>query len=221
MGIGNWIKMTRLNSIHPIKAVVFDMDGTLCLPQPWMFPAMREAIGLHDKSVDILAYIDDMSTEEAKLEANRQLEEVEDRAMKQMEPQPGLVELLRFLTLNNMSKNICTRNVIKPVQYLISNFVPKEYSNFEYIVTRDFRPAKPNPDPLLHIAKQLKVHPNEIMMVGDSFDDMRSGRSAGCVTMLLNNHVNKYLLQDHQDLIDNSVDSLADIIGIITSANEN
>lgn len=209
--------MTRLNRLIPqnIKAIIFDMDGTLCLPQPWMFPAMRQAIGLHDKSIDILQFIEDLPTLEEKLLAEKRIHDVEVKAMEEMKPQPGLVELMKYLTLNNYSKNICTRNILPPVNNLIKKFLPTEWSNFDYILTRDFRPTKPNPDPLLHIAKLLNLEPQQLIMVGDSFDDMKSGHSAGCFTILLKNHVNGHLLSEHKELIDVTVDYLNEIIPLL------
>lgn len=95
-----------------IKGIVFDMDGTLCLPQTWMFAEMRSEIGLHDRSIDILKFIGDMSPDDQAL-ANAKIAGVERKAMEQMvshinqyqastgtnnvsqEPQPGLGELMK------------------------------------------------------------------------------------------------------------------------------
>ncbi|CAE6524572.1 ANM_HP_G0079310.mRNA.1.CDS.1 [Saccharomyces cerevisiae] len=213
-------KLQGLQGSKHIKAVVFDMDGTLCLPQPWMFPAMRNAIGLEDKSIDILHFIDTLPTEKEKKEAHDRIELVEAKAMKETQPQPGLVDIMRYLTKNGISKNICTRNVGAPVETFVKRFIPSELSRFDYIVTREFRPTKPQPDPLLHIASKLNIRPLEMIMVGDSFDDMKSGRSAGCFTVLLKNHVNGHLLLEHKELVDVSVEDLSEIIELIQNMNK-
>ncbi|KAK5782370.1 putative haloacid dehalogenase-like hydrolase PWA37_005374 [Arxiozyma heterogenica] len=211
--------MTRLDRYigfsKQIKGVIFDMDGTLCLPQPWMFPEMRSVIGLNNKEKDILEFIEELPTTEDKKWAKEKIHEVEIKAMEEMRPQPGLIELMRFLTLNNFSKNICTRNVITPVNYLINKYIPQEWSKFDHILTREFRPTKPYPEPLLHISKLLETEPGQLIMVGDSFDDMKSGHSAGCITILLKNHVNGYLLNEHRNLIDFTVNTLDEIIPLL------
>lgn len=211
--------MTKLDKYiglpRQIKGVIFDMDGTLCLPQPWMFPEMRKAIGLNNKEKDILEFIEELPTTEDKKWAEAKIHEVETKAMREMKPQPGLIDLMKFLTLNNFSKNICTRNVITPVKYLINKYIPQEWSQFDNILTREFRPTKPYPEPLLHISNLLDTEPHQLIMVGDSFDDMQSGRSAGCITILLKNHVNGYLLNEHRNLIDFAVDSLDEIIPLL------
>lgn len=198
-----------------VKGVIFDMDGTLCLPQPWMFPEMRKAIGLNNKDKDILEFIEELPTVEDKKWAEGKIHEVETKAMEEMKPQPGLIELMKFLTLNNFSKNICTRNVVTPVNYLINKYIPQEWSQFDHILTREFRPTKPYPDPILYISNLLQIEPHQLVMVGDSYDDMKSGSSAGCVTVLLKNNINEYLLKEHKNLVDFTVDTLDEIIPLL------
>jgi hypothetical protein len=38
-------------------------------------------------------------------------------------------------------------------------------------LSREFRPYKPDPGPLLHICSAWEVLPNEVMMIGDSLKD--------------------------------------------------
>ena len=42
---------------------------------------------------------------------------------------------------------------------------------FSPALSREFRPYKPDPAPLLHICSTWDVQPNEVMMVGDSLKD--------------------------------------------------
>jgi phosphoglycolate phosphatase-like HAD superfamily hydrolase len=66
-------------------------------------------------------------------------------------PQPGLKKLMSYLDSRGIRKGICTRNFDAPVQHLLSTFVAD--SVFHPIVTRDFRPPKPDPAGILHIAR--------------------------------------------------------------------
>ncbi|KAK2972476.1 hypothetical protein RJ640_013389 [Escallonia rubra] len=53
-------------------------------------------------------------------------------------------------------------------------------------LSREFRPYKPDPAPLLHICTAWEVQPNEVMMIGDSLkDDVACGKRAGAFTCLL------------------------------------
>ena len=45
---------------------------------------------------------------------------------------------------------------------------------FSPALSREFRPYKPHPAPLLHICDTWDAHPTEVMMIGDSLrDDVR------------------------------------------------
>jgi len=72
-------------------------------------------------------------------------------AMSLQSPQPGLLPLMQYLTSKNLPKGICTRNFDTPVSHLLSKFLEGEV--FGPIVTRDFRPPKPDPAGILHIVK--------------------------------------------------------------------
>ncbi len=47
----------------------------------------------------------------------------------------------------------------------------------------DVPTIKPSPEPLLYVAKQLGLAPNELVMVGDGPQDVEAGRRAGCRTI--------------------------------------
>lgn len=53
------------------------------------------------------------------------------------------------------------------------------------IVTRTFKPPKPHPAGIHHIADTWGMSTGEMIMVGDSIDDMMAGRKAGTKTVLL------------------------------------
>ncbi|KAF3278096.1 hypothetical protein TWF132_001279 [Orbilia oligospora] len=186
-----------------LQAVVFDVDGTLCLPQSWMFAEMRRQLGI-TKGADILDHVlglPDTVPEGGGLVGGKSEQEVgfekiravEREAMGQMQPQEGLVELMDYLDRRGVRKAICTRNFDAPVEYLITNFITGH--TFFPIVTRDFKPPKPSPAGILHIAKELGLEggASGVIMVGDSLDDMAAGRKAGGLTVLLENNENKEL----------------------------
>ena len=52
---------------------------------------------------------------------------------------------------------------------------------FTAVVCGDTLPQKkPDPAPLFHACRQLKVAPGEMLMIGDSLNDAQAARSAGC-----------------------------------------
>jgi phosphoglycolate phosphatase-like HAD superfamily hydrolase len=133
--------------------------------------------------------------------------------MKSQQPQAGLVELMDYLDSRGIQKGICTRNFNAPVEHLLNTFLPS--SKFHPVVTREFRPPKPDPAGIRHIAKQW-LHEDgggSLIMVGDSIDDMTAGFRAGAATVLLVNEANKHLAKhEHTDLVVKQLDELIDIL---------
>ncbi|BFZ54406.1 hypothetical protein PYCC9005_001441 [Savitreella phatthalungensis] len=76
--------------------LIFDMDGTLTLPQNYMFKRMRDALGI-DKSQDILGHIKSIQDTTKQQAAHQKIEQIERDAMKDMKIQPGLETLMSFL----------------------------------------------------------------------------------------------------------------------------
>ncbi|KAK3941239.1 HAD-like domain-containing protein [Diplogelasinospora grovesii] len=133
-----------------LEGIVFDVDGTLCEPQTYMFSEMRSALGIA-KSQDILEHVYSLPTLEAQDSAMELIRSIESTAMAEQVAQPGLVQLMSYLDARNIRKGICTRNFDAPVNNLLTKFLTG--SIFHPIVTRDFRPPKPDPAGILHIAR--------------------------------------------------------------------
>jgi HAD superfamily hydrolase (TIGR01509 family) len=98
-------------------------------------------------------------------------------------PQPGLAPLMQYLDARGTPKGICTRNFDAPVVHLLTKFLPG--SRFEPVITREFEPPKPHPAGVLECARRWEVQGADVVMVGDSSDDMVAGRRAGAMTVLL------------------------------------
>lgn len=132
-----------------------------------MFAEMRAAVSIPPGS-DILDHIYSLpaSDQEAALEAIR---DVERKAMESQIAQPGLKDLMKYLEDQHVMKGICTRNFDKPVEHLLKKFLPEIV--FGPIVTRDFRPPKPDPAGILHIAQSwgLEDEGKSLIMVSSFF----------------------------------------------------
>ncbi|KAL2758661.1 hypothetical protein ACRALDRAFT_2033363 [Sodiomyces alcalophilus JCM 7366] len=119
-------------------------------PQTYMFSQMRAALSIA-KSVDILEHVYSLPTPQAQEEAMAAIRAIEREAMAAQVAQPGLVEVMSYLDSRGVRKGICTRNFNTPVAHLLNKFLPD--THFSPIVTRDFRPPKPHPAGILHIAR--------------------------------------------------------------------
>lgn len=183
-----------------------------------MFEQMRSALGI-SKTTDILDYCYSLSDGD-KEDALHKIREIERSAMIAQVPQPGLAALMEYLEGKKVPKAICTRNFDAPVNHLLEKFLPNV--TFTPVITRDFKPPKPHPAGILHIAKSWGFVRNEfgkeiidtsgMIMVGygilyysflvladfitsrDSLDDLTAGYRAGAATVLLVNDLNIHLI---------------------------
>lgn len=92
------------------------------------------------------------------------------------------------------------------------------HDDFETIVAGDTLPKKkPDPLPLLHIAKAFGIDPSASLMVGDSQSDVKAARAAGFQIVCLS-----YGYNHGEDIRnykpDAVIDSMAEIQGILENA---
>ncbi|KAE8076145.1 hypothetical protein FH972_014810 [Carpinus fangiana] len=173
-----------------LRGVVFDMDGTLTVPAI-DFAAMYKAVLGDDEfrrikaenpcGIDILHHIENWNPDK-QLKAYETIADYERQGLDRLQIMPGAAELCGFLDSKKMRRGLITRNVKASVDLFHQRFGMK----FQPALSREFRPYKPDPAPLLHICSAWEVLPNEVMMVGDSLkDDVVCGKRAGAFTCLL------------------------------------
>lgn len=173
-----------------LRGVVFDMDGTLTVPVI-DFPAMYKAVLGEDaylaikrqnpSGIDILHHIENWSPDKQR-KAYEIIADFEKQGLDRLQIMPGASQLCDFLESRNIRRGLITRNVKAAVDLFHERFG----MTFSPALSREFRPYKPDPAPLLHICSTWEVQPHEVMMIGDSLkDDVACGKRAGAFTCLL------------------------------------
>ncbi|KAK3114882.1 hypothetical protein LTR53_006340 [Teratosphaeriaceae sp. CCFEE 6253] len=185
---------------------------------------MRDAVGIPKES-DILDHIHSLSSSEQE-EAFSKIQAIEREAMAKQAPQPGLLTLMEYLDKHRILKGICTRNFDAPVAHLLANHLPGHIDAFTPIITRDFKPPKPSPAGILHVAHAWGITPSAevpqtppeerllpLVMVGDSIDDIAAGYEAGAFTVLLRSEGKEELEQDERtDVVISRLDDLIELL---------
>jgi len=114
-----------------------------------------------------------------------------------------------------------------PVSHLLANHLPGHINAFSPIVTRGFRPPKPSPAGILHIAHAWGITDSAavpdsaglerqlpLIMVGDSIDDIIAGHDAGALTVLLRSPGKEDLETDERtDVVVSRLDELIGLLG--------
>ena len=158
--------------------VVFDLDGTIT-KNNLDFGAIRRAIGM-DSPEPILEYMEKVSPDE-KARIDGILDAHERHAAETAELNDGVEETLAFIAEKGLKTALLTRNSRESARVVMERY----RLQFDVVVAREDAEPKPSPQPVLFIAEQLGLSPDELLMVGDYKFDIMSGQAAGSKTALL------------------------------------
>jgi HAD superfamily hydrolase (TIGR01509 family) len=189
-----------------IKAVLFDLDGTIT--QPFFdFDAIRQEMGFAPDAGPILELMEEM-TPQQRADAERILQYHEEKAVAEAKLNPGAKETLNALREKGISIGILTRNRIVNVQAVADKFGLK----FDAAVGRNEGPVKPDSFGVLYLCKQFGIKPQEALVVGDYLFDLLCAKAAGAVSVLLKNHRSAEEFSHHADFV---IENVAEILKII------
>jgi len=177
-----------------VRAVLFDLDGTLLDTAPDMIGALNRlrderglaplALGVlrgqvsHGASALVRRGIGPSSDAEFASLRARFLELYGERLAERTVPFPGALELLDALESRGLPWGIVTNKPQGLTEPLLEALGLGRRAGI--VVCGDTLPQrKPNPLPLLHAARQLARLPAECVYVGDAERDMQAARAAG------------------------------------------
>jgi HAD superfamily hydrolase (TIGR01509 family) len=166
----------------PIRAVIFDLDGTITAPY-FDFDAIREEIGLPKDGGPILEAMETMTAQERR-RAEGILNDHEDKALAASRLNPGAKETLLALRNRGIHVGVLTRNRKRNAQAIAE----KHDLHFEAVVGREDGPVKPDAFGVRHLCRQFDVRPTETLLVGDYLFDLQCARAAGAIPVLIANH---------------------------------
>ncbi len=183
-----------------LKALVFDMDGTiteLALPLEAMRSDTKEYYIAKGLPAEILEPADGISSSTAKArdyflsngyslddwivmerEVDIILDKHEGSAAESAEPLPGALEVVKKINALGFLTAILTNNGRSSVDKIMTQIPLAEH--FQIIQTRHESPQpKPHPDGLLKILGELGVGPEEAVYIGDALIDGTAADRAG------------------------------------------
>lgn len=189
-----------------IKAVIFDLDGTIT--EPYLdFDKIRVEMGLAPDAGPLLEEMENMSPSERK-NAEEILFVHEQAAIEHSALNKGAAETLEMLTKMKIPFGILTRNT-----RLNASAVAKKHNlKFDAVVDRSDGPVKPHPYGVQKLCRHFNVTPGETIVVGDYLFDLQCAKAAGAVAVLMKNSEKS---QQFASFADFTIDSLTEIIDII------
>lgn len=214
-----------------IKAVIFDIDGTLLDTVSFIESSFRHTFAKHG--------LGELSAEQLDSVSGRGLLDCY-KALVELDSYENLLETHRDFQLDNIE--LCTtfpevRQMLNEIElkYKVAAatnrsrstlFKSLQYTNlhglFEVVVTpEDVDQPKPHPEMLLIAIDKLNTLPIETVMVGDTENDIMAGKRAGMKTILVDREGNLSETPSHPvglgaDVCVNDLSCLASIISKIS-----
>ncbi|MFB0524719.1 MAG: HAD family hydrolase [Phycisphaerae bacterium] len=189
-----------------IKAVIFDLDGTITQPY-FDFDAIRQEMGLSKNSGPVLESMQKM-TPKQRQRAEKILHFHEQQAVTESKLNPGAKQTLDTLREAGIRIGILTRNRRSNALAIAR----KHNLKFDAIVDREDGPVKPDAFGVLQICQQFGVQPEETLVVGDYLFDLLSAKAAGAVAVLLANHQKADEFTKHADFRIEKIDQILQLI---------
>jgi len=226
--------------VRQIKAVVFDLDGTL-VEFNLNYKRLRSDVinflskqGLpislfstNDRMASIVEKTKRLMTNNGR--SNEKIRETEKNifsivdqyemeAARTTRMAPGVIPTLKALKERSIKIGIFTLSGRRSTEYILNRFHIKEF--FDAIVPReDATEAKPDPEHLRLVLKMLNVNPQKTMVVGDSETDMVCAKQLNAIAVgVLNKRTSvDQLISAGADY---TISSFTDLITLVSDINK-
>ncbi|MGN1140533.1 MAG: HAD family hydrolase [Oliverpabstia sp.] len=213
--------------LENIKAVLFDLDGTL-VDSMWMWKDIDiEYLGKRgfDLPGELQKDIEGMSlTETAIYFKNRfglqeSLEEIKkewmdmarDKYCHQVPLKPGAKDFLLYLRKQKIRTGIASSNGIELVHAVLQAQGVDQYLDSIHTCC-DVKRGKPNPDIYLLVAEELKVRPEECLVFEDIPMGILAGKRAGMRTCAVEDVFSRDQMNEKRQLADYYIQDYYDVL---------
>ena len=189
-----------------IKAVIFDLDGTITQPY-FDFDAIREEIGLAKDSGPVLESMEKMTAQQRQ-DAEKILYYHEQKAVTESKLNANAKQTLSAIRAAGIHIGVLTRNKRSNALAIAR----KHKLKFDAVIGREDGPVKPDAFGVLQLSRQFGVKPEETLLVGDYLFDLLCAKAAGAVAVLLVNHDQAEEFTEHADFCIEDISRILEII---------
>lgn len=211
-----------------IKAVFFDVDGTILNTKEFILQAFEHVFTVNNKPHLTRNHVQSL--------VGKALEECYECLIPEIQYEllhaehfkfqmshlhlietfPQIKEVLTQLKTDGIKLAAITNRTKRSVHVNLQSH--GLYDLFDLILCiEDVKNLKPHPEPLLKAMKQCKVKPSEVIMVGDTESDIKAGKGAGVKTVGVTYgfHSKQEMKACHPDYMIHSINELFPIINSI------
>lgn len=180
----------------PLRAIIFDLDGTLIDSMPLVLRAFAHALAPYRPDLDEDAIflrlggppertLLELTGDEAQAAgALARLEEFGFENGALVQPFAGMRVMLDALRARGLSLAIWTGRDRGTTEAIFEAHALEGYFS-EAVCGDDLPTHKPHPEGLMAILRRLNLHANEVLYVGDADADVLGGDEAGVRTILI------------------------------------
>jgi len=183
-----------------IKAILFDMDGTI-IENSYAFVQAKSEIletlsrrgltvpeDLYGSIASLLVElgrVGDQAALSAREEIFKILAKYDEQCTESVKIRRGVTKLLRWLKSHSYKVGLVSNSNASVVERIIKE--KRLYLLFDAVATReDVERMKPYPDMVFWVCAKLGVKPSDTLVVGDSWVDVVAGLNAGAKTVYFN-----------------------------------
>ncbi len=180
-----------------LKAILFDLDGTLANSDPLHFKIWQDILREHGVEMDHAAYKVKISGRQNpeiiqdllphfSVEASEELAEFKEAQFRQqaqqLQPINGLMDLINWVDNQPLKKAVVTNAPKENAAFMLDALQLTQ--RFPLVVLGDEMTAgKPDPEPYRFCLEQLNIDPSEALVFEDSPSGIRSAIGAGIETI--------------------------------------
>lgn len=174
-----------------IKAVIFDMDGTLydteaVYRRAWVKAGIPDDFYLQligRSHVNIVQMLNDNGYDSDKIYELKN-KYTEEEISKGIPVKEGTLKTLKWCKENGLLTAIATSSAKNVAKRYLKDTNMEAY--FDQIISgNQLENGKPAPDIFIYAAGELGVDTNECMVVEDSFNGVRAGKAADMITVMV------------------------------------
>lgn len=212
--------------LKDIKAVIFDLDGTL-VDSMWIWRDIdieflaRFEIELPNDlqdSIEGMSFSETAAYFKKRFELPITIDDIkatwtemaEEKYRTQVPLKEGVYEFLKWLKEKNIKTGIASSNSLDLVKMIIKRHGVEQY--FDSVHTScEVGKGKPAPDIYLYVANELEVEPKHCLVFEDIIQGILAGKNAGMRVCAVEDEFSKSIEKEKRELADDYIVNYSEI----------